>query len=139
MSAEFAFVDYRKDGHVVVEEVDEKTFNVTLKFFVSLVEEDNSVNTDDILEKWCSKWTSKNIADEFTYCYTVKDHCWVSPGVFRMTIQPDEDGTQEFLYDSFRYDCLEDTMYEGNPEDSFWIIPSLKRIYEEQNPTIQNV
>jgi hypothetical protein len=56
-----------------------------------------------------------------------------------MTIEPDEDGTQEFLYSWFRYDCLEDTMYEGDPENSFWIIPSLKRIYEEQNPTIPNV
>lgn len=139
MGSEFALIDYRRDCHVIVKRLAPKTFMVTLKFFIHLSEEDNSLNKREMLRKWCSKWTSKKVADDFTYEFDVKGHWWVSPGVLRIIIETREEETKKYIHDWFRYDCLEDTMYEGDPENSFWIIPSLKRIYEEQNPTIPNV
>lgn len=122
-------IDYRKDGHVIVEEGDDNTFIVTLKFFFSLTAEDytDTYDAGDICLKQCTKY-SHQVAKDFRDLYNVLESKWLEPTVFQMKIEKPERYSGDvydlkYMYGWLRYDCLEDTFYEGDAEDNFWCVP----------------
>lgn len=131
----YAFVDYRREEAITVETVDKEHYKITLKLFAWLEDgPDASVDTNKLLEEWCAQWTVDDVAKEFAYTYKIREHSWVSPGVFQMVMKsPTQFGnfdTVEKMKDLFLRDCLEDTFYGGY--GNFWVIPrSQKRIREE--------
>lgn len=125
-------VDYRKDDHVSVNEgEDGTTFIVTLKLYLRVVQKDYTGSHDlhSTLEKWCSNWSTTHINNEFNPIYSVKWVKWLEPTVIQMEIEKPEHYTRgtytlKEMYDSFRYDCLEDIFYEGGAGDSVWLVPT---------------
>lgn len=126
---EFGVIDYRKNGHVIVQET-ENTFIVTLKFFFRVTDEDyeGDCDVDAICKNWCSKWSADDIKKCFEDDYVVYKALWVDHCSFEMEIEKPEKHngdvfSLEYMRKRLRYDCLEDTFYEGGTEKNFWCVP----------------
>lgn len=129
---EFGVIDYRKDGHVIVVET-ETTFVVTLKFFFCVTDEDYTGDCDKtaICENWCSKWNADQIKKYFQDEYVVYSATLIDPCTFVMEIEKPTKHSGEvysvdYMYKWLRYDCLEDTFYEGGTENNFWCLPYIE-------------
>ena len=127
---EFGVIDYRKDGHVLVEEGDNNTFTVTLKFFFRVTDGSRISESakQTICENWCAKWGLDEVRRDFENLYRVFDAKWLEPTVFQMNIEKptnhrDEEYTLQYMHEWFRHDSLEDGFYEGEVDETFWRVP----------------
>lgn len=134
MSEEFGVIDYREEGHVIVEEWDENTYIVTLKMFFRVTDEKytGAYDAESLCKKWCSNWDAETVAKDLDdgVDRIIHDAKWLEPGVLNMKINKPksfssgrihdiEETTREFIY----FDSLEDTVYEGCTDNNFWCIP----------------